>query len=378
MLFQLPQETLEIQNLVRQLTEEYQMPLQARMLQGETLTKKDFRPGMLAARKLGLWGFDIPASHGGTEISPLNRTTVYFEAAKCIAPLAIGGMILPGLFSAGKAVKDRYLERALNDELEMAFAQTEPTGGADPSQALRTYATKKDGRWVINGTKIYITNAAHADVFFVVCVTDREKGARGGVSILCVDRDNPGLAISPVKRVIGNRDTHELYFDNCEVDEEMVIGGAGKGFIGAQQFLSAQRLDVGAKGLGVATRAYEMMRDYSKERIVFGGPLSEKQAIQSFIVDSYMEIEQAKLYLWQSCEKAHAGLDIRVEAGMVKTLGTELACVVIDRAIQVHGGAGVTVDSPLAYWYANQRAPRIYEGPSEVHKYHVMARHLLK
>lgn len=378
MMFHLPQETLEVHKLVQQLTEEYQMPLQERMLNGETLSKADFLPGRVAARKMGLWGFDIPESYGGTEITPLNRTAVYFEASKCIAPLAIGGIILPGLFASNDRVKDLYLERALNDDLEMAFAQTEPTGGADPSQAIRTRADKKDGRWVINGTKIYITNAAYADVFFVVCITDPEKGVRGGISILCVDRDNPGLTISPVKKVIGNRETHELYFDNCEIAEEMVIGQLGSGFVGAQQFLSAMRLDVGAKGLGVATRAYEMMRDYSKERVVFGSPLSEKQAIQSLIVDSYMEIEQAKLYMWQSCAKSEAGQDIRVEAGMVKTIGTELSSVVVDRAIQVHGGAGVTVDSPLAYWYANQRAPRIFEGPSEVHKYQVMARHLLK
>lgn len=377
MLFQLPQEAFEIQKLVRQLTEKYQMPLQERLLRGEKLTRKDYLPGMKAAKELGLWGFDVPESYGGAGISALDRSVVISEASKCIAPLAFGGVFPPALFESNDTVKDRYLDRALNDELSIAFAQTEPSGGADPSRAIRTRAVRKGDRWVVNGTKVYITNAGEADVIFVVCLTDPEKGAKG-ISILCVEKDNPGLTISPPKMVVGNREVFELYFDNCEVPCEMVLGGEGKGFAGAQKFLSALRFDVGAKGLGVATRAYELMRDYAKERVAFGSALSEKQAIQSMVVDSHMAIEQANLYMWQSCEKCDNGIDTRVEAGMVKTIGTELSCVVLDRAIQVHGGAGVMMDSPLAYWWGNQRPPRIFEGPSEVHKYHVMARHLLR
>lgn len=377
MLFQLPQESLEVQRLVRQLTEEYQMPLQERMLRGEKLTRDDFRAGTKAAKEMGLWGFDVPESHGGAGISALNRAVVFSEAWKCIAPLQFGGIFPPALFQSNQAVKDKYLDRAMADDLSIAFAQTEPSGGADPSRAIRTRALRKGDRWVINGTKVFITNAGNADVVFVVCLTDPEKGARG-ISLLCVDVGTPGMTISPPKRAVGEREFHEIYFDDCEIPAEMMLGKEGEGFAGAQKFLSGLRFEVGAKGIGVATRSYELMRDYAKERVVFGTPLAEKQAIQHWIVDSYMQIEQANLYMWQSCEKADQGQDTRVEAGMVKTIGTELACVVIDRAIQVHGGAGVSMDNPLAHWWGTQRPPRIFEGPSEVHKYHVMARHLLK
>jgi acyl-CoA dehydrogenase len=127
----------------------------------------------------------------------------------------------------------------------------------------------------------------------------------------------------------------------------------------------------------VAQRAYEMMVEYAKERVVFEGPLSEKQAVQSMIVDSWIEIQQTRLMLYTCAEKEDEGADTRVEASMMKMLATEMVDRVLDRAIQVHGAAGCTYESPLAHWYDHQRMARIYEGPTEVHKYRVLARHLL-
>jgi acyl-CoA dehydrogenase len=161
------------------------------------------------------------------------------------------------------------------------------------------------------------------------------------------------------------------------VDELSMIGMEGAGFKGAQKALSAARFDVAARALGIAQRAYEMMVDYAKQRVVFEGPLADKQAVQTMIVDSWLDIQQTRLMLYSCAEKDDRGEDTRVEASVMKMQGTEMVGRVLDRAIQVHGAAGCTYESPLAHWYDSQRMARIYEGPTEVHKYRVLARHLL-
>jgi acyl-CoA dehydrogenase len=177
--------------------------------------------------------------------------------------------------------------------------------------------------------------------------------------------------------MLGGFRTHQLTFEDCQVDPLAMIGLEGGGFKGAQQALSAARFDVGARALGIAQRAYEMMVEHAKGRVAFGGPLAEKQAVQAMIVDSWIAIQQNRLMLYTCAEKDDRGQDTRVEAGMVKMLCTEMVDQVIDRAIQIHGAAGCTYESPLAHWYDHQRMARIYEGPTEVHKYRVIARHLL-
>lgn len=377
LLFQLPDEAREIQRTVAALSARHQDPLEARMLAGETLTRADYRPGREAAKSAGLWGLGLPAELGGADLPLLHRLAATEQAMRCVAPLEFGGAVFPALLTSNAAVKAKYLTRALNDDLVVAFAQTEAGGGADPGAAIRTRAVMRDGRWVINGAKTFISRVAAADVIFVVAVTDAEKRQRGGISLFAVDPDNPGLRIGRRIPVLGGREVHELYFDDCAVDADMMLGGEGAGFRNAQIALSAARFSVGVRSLGIAQRAYEMMVAHAKTRESFGGPLSEKQAVQAMIVDSWIEIEQVRLLAWQAAEKADHGHDVRMEAGMIKMLGTELSARVLDRAIQVHGAAGVALDGPLAYFYAEQRPSRIYEGPSEVHKHHVMARRLL-
>jgi len=229
--------------------------------------------------------------------------------------------------------------------------------------------------WLINGSKIWISGFQDASIVFVVARTEKDKGANG-ISMFAVDKNNPGLIAREVP-MLGGFKTHQLSFDNCRVDRLAVIGGEGQGFKGAQQALSAARFDVAARALGIAQRAYEMMVAHAKDRVAFGGPLSEKQAVQAMIVDSWVEIQQNRLMLYHCAETEDRGQDTRVEAGMTKMLATEMVDRVVDRAIQVHGAAGCTYESPLAHWYDHQRMARIYEGPTEVHKYRVIARHLL-
>ncbi|GAA5232525.1 acyl-CoA dehydrogenase [Verticiella sediminum] len=373
----LPEETVALQDLTRRLVREYQMPLETRMLRGEKLLAADYLPGTQAAREAGLWGLALPEEYGGAHLSTVDQMAIVEENFRCLAPLRFGGAALSPLFNGTPGQKEKFLFPVLEGRMKYAFAQTEPGGGGDPGGAIRTQARRQGAGWVINGTKVFISHVAEADYIFVVAVTDSELRQRGGISMFAVERGNPGLKIAREIPVLGGMIVHELFFDDCYVPDEDLIGGEGGGFRNAQIALSVARFAVGARALGIAQRAYEMMVGYARQRHTFGKPLAERQAVQGMIVDSWMEIHQARLALYNAAQRNDRGYDTRVEAGMIKMLGTEVVGRVLDRAIQVHGAAGVSLDNPLAHWYDSQRLARIYEGPTEVHKYHVLARHLL-
>lgn len=374
-MYEFNEQTRALTDLVRRLVQQHQMPLEARVLRGETLSRKDHLPGRDAARAVGLWGLTAPEEFGGASLSLVDRLAITEENHRCLTPLRFGGSALTPLYGLKGEQKKRYLDPALDGSLAYCFAQTEPGGGGDPARAVATHARRDGEAWVINGSKIWISSFQDADLVFVIARTDKDKGANG-ISMFAVEKNNPGLIAREVP-MLGGFKTHQLTFENCRVDNLAVIGGEGQGFKSAQQALSAARFDVGARALGIAQRAYDMMVAYAKGRVAFGGPLSEKQAVQSMVVDSWIEIQQNRLMLYSCAAKDDRGLDTRVEAGMVKMLCTEMVDRVVDRAIQIHGAAGCTYESPLAHWYDHQRMARIYEGPTEVHKYRVIARHLL-
>jgi len=369
------EETRAIKDLVRRLVEDFQAPLEARVLRGEKLERADYLPGRRAAKEAGLWGLGVPSELGGAELSLVNMLAITEENYRCLTPLRFGGRVLPNLYGLKGEQKERYLDPFLSDRKVLAFAQTEPGGGSDPAGAIQTQARRQGDGWVLNGTKVFISNVSDADMVFVVARTDKEKRA-GGISMFAVEADNPGMIKRQIS-MLGGFITHELIFDECEVPAHALISSEGGGFRQAQQALSAARFDVAARALGIAQRCLEMMIGYAKERKLFGEPLSKLQATQAAIVDSWVEIQQNQLLLYRCAEKHDAGADTRVEAGMVKMTCTEMVDRVIDRAIQIYGAAGCALDNPLAHWYDHQRLARIYEGPTELHKYRVLARHLL-
>jgi acyl-CoA dehydrogenase len=374
---QFAEETRALQTLVSKLVAQYQMPLERKLLRGDRVEDDDYLPGREAARAAGLWGIDVPEEYGGAALSMTQRMVVTEENYRCLTPIRFGGGALPMLFELRQDQKNKFLYPILSGEMQFAFAQTEPGGGSDPGGAMRTTAKKVKNGWVINGTKVFISLVPRADYIFVFAVVDPAKRQRGGISMFAVHRDNPGIKLKRPIEMLGGFITHELIFEDCEVPDEDLLTTDGDGFKAAQTALCQARFDVGARALGVAQRCYEMMVTYAKQRTVFGEQLSEKQAIQSMIVDSWIDIHQTRLTLYDGAAKQDAGLDTRIEAGLVKMLATELVCRVIDRAIQIHGAAGCALDNPLAHWYNTQRLARIYEGPTELHKYRVLARHLL-
>ncbi|SPP98191.1 acyl-CoA dehydrogenase family protein [Bradyrhizobium vignae] len=369
------EETWALVDLVRKIVKDHQAPLETRMLRGEKLTRADFEPGCEAARMAGLWGLNLPPELGGVRLSMVDRLAITEENSKCLAPIRFGGEVLHAMLNLQGEQKARYLDPLLSGVKRYCFALTEPGGGSDPARAVLTHAKRDGGSWLINGSKTWISLFEDADGVLVFARTSKEKGANA-ISMFAVERGNPGLVARPVP-MLGGFSTHQLTFDNCRVDDLAFIGAEGDGFKGAQQELSRVRFESGAMALGIAQRCYDMMVQHAKQRIVFEGPLSEKQAVQSMIVDSWIEIQQHRLTLYACAEKHDAGQDTRVEAGMVKMTCTEMVGRVIDRAIQIHGAAGCTYESPLAHWYDQLRLSRIYDGPTEVHKYRVLARSLL-
>lgn len=372
------EDTTAVVDLTRKLVQKHQMPLEEKKLRGLAVEPQDQVAGTAAAQAVGLWGLALPAEMGGADLPVARHLAVVEENYRCLVPLQFGGYVPPFLVHAQGRQKERFLDPALQGKLRYAFAQTEPSGGADPGGAIQTRAVLRGDKWVIDGTKVFITGVALADVIFVVALTDQAKRQHGGISIFAVDKSNPGLKISREIRILDGSVVHELIFDACEVPQEALLGQPGDGFKNAQLLLSLARFEVGARAMGVASRALEMMTAYAKQRVAFGSALSAKQGIQAMLVDSWMEIYQCRLMLYAGAKKADEGRDTRVDASLVKMQGTEVVGKVLDRAVQIFGGAGVSLDNPIAHWYRTMRPARIYEGPTEVHKYHVLARHILR
>jgi acyl-CoA dehydrogenase len=378
----LSDESLGVQRLVRQLVERHAMPLEAKFLRGETITDEERAAMTAAAKEQGLWGLDLAEEYGGAALSTIDNVVVTEENSRCLITIPFGGRA-GFLLNCDDEQKEKYLMPALRGEKRSFFAQTEPSGGSDPGNRMETTAVRDGDNWVINGSKIFITGAGEADFGVVIAITDKEKRQHGGVTAFLVDKDTPGFNIIrqiPVMRAAHNDSfvgPWELQFEDCVVPNSQVLGEVGMGFRLAQHGLTGARMNIGAQATGIAARCYDMMLNYSKERVLFGEPIAAKQAIQGMIVDSYIDIHATRLVVYDAAAKNDRGEDVRVEAGLVKLLGSEMVARVVDRAIQVHGGYGVTTELPFAHWYNRIRAMRVYEGPTEVQKYQIIARALL-
>ena len=256
-------------------------------------------------------------------------------------------------------------------EEEVVLRLTEPSGGSDPARAVRTTAVKKGSKWILNGRKIFISGAGDADFGLVVARTGE---GRTGLTSFIVERDTPGLSMSPIP-VIRPMYPYELLLEDVEVPEENVIRAQGSGFAVAQERLVRTRVPYAAGCIGIGQKALEMAVDYARDRVTFGEPLANRQAVQWMLVDSEIELRSARWLTWEAAIKCDRHEPARTEVSIAKIVATETAGRVVDRAIQVFGGMGVTRDLPFERWYRELRIKRIGEGPSEVHR-HVIARDL--
>jgi len=253
-------------------------------------------------------------------------------------------------------------------------AISEASGGADPARAIRARAVRKGDRYILNGTKMWITGAAGADWGLVFARTG-EQGDRGGITCFIVNGRPKGMTMRPIP-VIRSYSPYEINFEDVEIPEEDRLGAEGHGFAVCEKWLVEGRIPYAAGTIGVAQAALEIAIDWARNRETFRTRLADKQAIQWMIADSDMELRAARLLTYQAAWQADLGRDCKIESSIAKVTATETAGRVVDRCVQILGGMGVSQELPLERWYRELRIKRIGEGPSEVHRM-VLSRHLL-
>lgn len=333
--------------------------------------------------KLGLMGIPVPKEYGGAggnvqmyiraveEISRVCATTGVILSAHtslCMAPILENGT---------EEQKQKYLPKLASGEWIGAFGLTEPNAGTDAAMQ-QTVAEDAGDHWVLNGTKIFITNAAYADVFIVMAMTDKSKGTKG-ISAFIVERGFPGFSIGKKEAKMGIRGsaTCELVFENCIVPKENLLGVMGKGFNLAMKTLDGGRIGIAAQALGIAQGAMDETVKYTKERKQFGASIASFQNTQFQLADLETKIQAARFLVRSAAWKKDMKLPYTKDAAMAKLFAAEIAMEMTTKAVQFHGGYGYTREYPVERMMRDAKITEIYEGTSEVQRM-VIAGHLLK
>jgi acyl-CoA dehydrogenase len=271
--------------------------------------------------------------------------------------------------------RDAYLAPYVAGKTRSAMAISEPGAGSDPA-AMSTRAVRDGDDWLLNGRKTWISRAEEADFTIVMALTDAAKRARGGISAFLVDKGTPGFKVLRRIPMIGGHRTYEVVLEDCRVEGWKLLGQEGAGFAPMQTRLGTRRVQIAAWAVGMAQRALDMLIDYAPQRKTFGAPLSERQAIQFWVAEAATKIHAARLMTYQCAWKIDRGIDARNEISMIKWYAAEMAYETVDRVMQAFGAMGLTKELPLALMQAKIRAMRIFDGPTEIHKW-VVARSLL-
>lgn len=379
--WEMPQDLVMLQETARRFMERVVLPEEAK-LEHDAFSLPDdaLRRVQAQARDIGLWCVQTPAEYGGAGLSLLAQCLVAEEAAKCkmgayIPACGAFGFDPPNvIFQGTRAQIEKYAVPTVEAGEKTFVAISEPSGGSDPARSIQTRAERKGDRYVLNGTKMWISGASQSRWGVVFARTGSEK-SRGNITCFIVEKDTPGLSLKRIP-VIRAYSPYELSFVNCEIPAENRIGEEGEGFKLAETWLVHGRVPYAAATLGIADASLRLAIDWAKQRHVFKGLLADKQAIQWMIADSEIELRAARLLVFQAAWRADLGYDIKIDASIAKVYATETAGRIVDRCIQIFGGLGVANEMPLERWYREMRIKRIGEGPSEVHRM-VVARDLL-
>ncbi|MEN3353072.1 MAG: acyl-CoA dehydrogenase [Betaproteobacteria bacterium] len=335
------------------------------------------------ARELGLFGLTIPEEYGGIGLDLAGKCAVEEEMGKTNYGFAtvIGnhtGISTTGIVALGTAdQKRKYLPKMATGEWIGAFALTEPQAGSDPA-ALRTRALRKSDRYILNGEKIYITNAGLANVFTVMAITDPSKGIRG-ISAFVVERNFPGFSVgrNELKMGMHGCTTAPLAFSDCEVPAENLLGGEGMGYVQAMKTLTAGRVTVAVRCVGMMDKLIGQCVEYMKMRTQGGKKLAEHQGLQWMLADMSVARDAARGLAERAIETILRGERGTIEASTAKLFNTEALARVVDCAVQIHGGMGYMREAGIETTYRDARIVRIYEGSSEIQR-NIIAGQLLK
>ena len=365
--------------MIRSFAENEVKPLAAEVDEQERFPMETVRK----MAELGIMGIPVPKEYGGAggnvqmyiraveEISRVCATTGVILSAHtslCMAPILENGT---------EEQKQKYLPKLASGEWIGAFGLTEPNAGTDAAMQ-QTVAEDAGDHWVLNGTKIFITNAAYADVFIVMSMTDKSKGTKG-ISAFIVERGFPGFSIGKKEAKMGIRGsaTCELVFENCIVPKENLLGVMGKGFNLAMKTLDGGRIGIAAQALGIAQGAMDETVKYTKERKQFGASIASFQNTQFQLADLETKIQAARFLVRSAAWKKDMKLPYTKDAAMAKLFAAETAMEMTTKAVQFHGGYGYTREYPVERMMRDAKITEIYEGTSEVQRM-VIAGHLLK
>jgi acyl-CoA dehydrogenase len=377
--FTLNDEQKMIQRTVREFVKKELMPYEQEVLRNE----REGRPGMAPedikrirnkAKEIGFWGINTPEEYGGANLGPVMTALIQMELGRTFVPFSFGGSADNILYYCNEEQKEKYLIPVINGERRSCFALSEPSAGSDAGN-IKMSAVKDGDHWILNGEKVFITNGNEADFAMVFAVTDKEKGARGGVTCFLVDREMGWR--SEYIHTMGEWGPASLVFDNVRVPEENILGELGGGFNLGMQWIGQGRWMIPARAVGASERLLQMGIDYAKTRVTFGKPIADRQAIQWMIADSGVEIEATKWLVFRAAWLQEQGKDNRHAASMAKLYGSNIANQVVDRVLQMHGGMGYTKELPIERWYREMRLWRIFEGTDEIQRF-IIARNLLR
>jgi len=367
--FELPPEEKRLQEETRAFVDREIRPLVP------DLEKKKGYPIEVVHRigRQGIFRLLVPKEYGGKyeAVRSLPVCVAREELARGYnfagASIATQGLAsYPLVLAASSEIKKRFLPGVASGEVIPAFALTEPEAGSDAG-SLRTEALREGDSYRINGTKCFISNASIAQYIILFAKTDPSLGTKG-ISAILIESGTPGYKVTRQMEILAVDVVNELKFKDCLVPRKNLLGEEGRGFPLAMQTLDLLRCSVGAHAVGIAQEAFDLALNYAKKRVQFGKPIAQHQAIQLKLANMIVEINCARLLVYQAAlAKDNGQADVTFKSSMAKYYSTEMAQRVVDQAVQIHGGYGVLVDDfPLERLYREVRAPRIYEGTSEV------------
>lgn len=377
--FSLTEEQVMFQRMVRDFAVKEIEPVAASTDEEETFPAEIVKK----AAELGIFGISISEEYGGSGGGMMELAIATEELSRVSA--GVGAVLLASASLACYPIyrfgteeqKRRFVTPLAKGETLAAFALTESSAGSDAA-ALETTASQQSNGYVLNGTKIFITNGAEAGTIVVFATTDKSLRHRG-IAAFVVEKDTPGFSVGKKERKLGIRasSTAELIFEDCRVPVENRLGEEGQGFRIAMEAIDSSRISVAAQAVGIARAALETSLSYAKERQQFGQPITEFQAIQWMLADMATSVDAARLLTYRAAYLKDSGLPFIKEAAMAKLFAAEAAMAATTKAIQIHGGYGYTKDYPVERYFRDAKITEIYEGTSEMQRMTII-RNLLR
>jgi butyryl-CoA dehydrogenase len=335
------------------------------------------------AGELGLMGIAYPTEYGGAGMDFMSYFLAVEEISRWCASTGViisahSSLVCDPIYRFGtEEQKRKYLPDLLSGKKIGSFSLTEAQAGSD-SGNTKTTAKLEGDKWVLNGSKLFATNGAEAEVYIVLASTDPPQKTRG-VTAFIIEKGTPGFRIGKLEKKLGIRSssTAELIFENCEIPKENLLGELNKGFKVAMVTLDGGRLGIASQALGIARASIEDAKQYAKERVQFDQPIANFQAIQWMLADMQVEYEAAWLLTYRATLLKDRGLPYSTESAMAKLKSSEVCMFCANKAVQIHGGYGYTEDFNVERYYRDAKITELYEGTSEIQRL-VIARSILK